>query len=170
MRPKGTSAELEQRRRHAVAMMRRGMKPAAVAKALRVSLVSVGRWRKTARDGGAEALAAKPARPAAEAEPCPAATTAANARTRSDASRLRHRAVDAGPGRRGDLPPLGRELSPEPGVANSGRVGLELSEAAMPCPRAGRSEGRPLAAGGLAAHKKTRPNPAKACCFSTRRA
>ena len=61
MRPKGTSAELEQRRRHAVAMMRRGMKPAAVAKALRVSLVSVGRWRKTARDGGAEALAAKPA-------------------------------------------------------------------------------------------------------------
>jgi transposase len=60
MRPKGTSAELEQRRRHAVAMMRRGMKPAAVAKALRVSLVSVGRWRKAARDGGAEALAARP--------------------------------------------------------------------------------------------------------------
>ncbi len=60
MRPKGTSAELEQRRRHAVAMMRRGMKPAAVAKVLRVSLVSVGRWRKTARLGGTKALAAKP--------------------------------------------------------------------------------------------------------------
>src|SRR5690242_1701182 len=61
MRPNGTSAELEQRRRHAVAMLKRGMKAAAVAKALRVSLVSVGRWRKAARDGGAKALAAKPA-------------------------------------------------------------------------------------------------------------
>ena len=35
------------------------MKPAAVAEALRVSLASVGRWRKAAL-GGAEALAAKP--------------------------------------------------------------------------------------------------------------
>ncbi len=61
MRPKGTSAELEQRRRHGVAMMRRGMKPVGVAKALRVSLVSVGRWRKAARNGGTKALAAKPA-------------------------------------------------------------------------------------------------------------
>ena len=60
MRPKGTSAVLEQRRRHAVAMMRRGVKPGAVAAALRVSLVSVGRWRKAARDGGAKALAARP--------------------------------------------------------------------------------------------------------------
>jgi transposase len=61
MRPKGTSAQLEQRRRQGVALMRRGMKPLAVAKALRVSLVSVGRWRKAARHGGAAALAAKPA-------------------------------------------------------------------------------------------------------------
>ena len=60
VRPKGTSAELEQRRRDAVAMLKQGMKPAAVAKALRVSLVSVGRWRKAALDGGAKALAAKP--------------------------------------------------------------------------------------------------------------
>jgi transposase len=59
MRPKGTSAELEQRRRHAVAMLRRGVKPATVAKALRVSLVSVGRWRKAAA-GGPMALAAGP--------------------------------------------------------------------------------------------------------------
>ena len=60
MRPKGSSAVLEQRRRDAVAMLRRGVKPLAVAKALRVSLVSVGRWRKAADDGGAKALAAKP--------------------------------------------------------------------------------------------------------------
>lgn len=59
MRPKGSSAELEQRRRHAVALLKQGVKPAAVAGALRVSLVSVGRWRKAAL-GGAEALAAKP--------------------------------------------------------------------------------------------------------------
>jgi transposase len=60
MRPKGTSAELEQRRRDAVAMLRQGVKPAAVAKALRVSLVSVERWRAAVHDGGAKALAAKP--------------------------------------------------------------------------------------------------------------
>lgn len=61
MRPKGTSAELEQRRRHAVAMLRRGVTAAAVARAFRVSLVSVGRWRDAARRGGVTALAAKPA-------------------------------------------------------------------------------------------------------------
>lgn len=60
MRPKGSSAVLERRRRDAVAMLRRGVKPAVVAKALRVSLVSVGRWRKVADDGGVNALAAKP--------------------------------------------------------------------------------------------------------------
>jgi transposase len=62
MRPKGTSAVLEQRRRHAVAMLRRGVKATAVARALRVSLASVGRWRKAVRLGGVKALAAKPAR------------------------------------------------------------------------------------------------------------
>lgn len=41
MRPKGNSAELEQRRRHAIAMLKQGMKPAVVAKTLRTSLVSV---------------------------------------------------------------------------------------------------------------------------------
>jgi transposase len=60
MRPKGSSAALEQRRRDAVAMLRQGSKPAEVAKALRVSLVSVGRWRKAAAEGGAKALVAKP--------------------------------------------------------------------------------------------------------------
>jgi transposase len=41
------------------------MKAAAVARALRVSLVSVGRWREAARQGGAKALAARraPGRP-----------------------------------------------------------------------------------------------------------
>ncbi|SRR5258708_5857051 len=60
MRPKGSSAQLEQRRRHALAMLKRGMEAAAVARALRVSLVSVGRWRKAARKGGVKALGAKP--------------------------------------------------------------------------------------------------------------
>jgi len=61
MRPKGSSAELERRRRDAVAMLKRGTKPATVAKALGVSLVSVGRWRKACRGGGGmKALAAKP--------------------------------------------------------------------------------------------------------------
>jgi transposase len=60
MRPKGSSAQLEQRRRDAVAMLRRGVKAAAVAKAVGVSLVSVGRWRKAAADGGVKALVARP--------------------------------------------------------------------------------------------------------------
>jgi transposase len=63
MRPKGSSVRLEQRRRDAVAMLKRGIKATEVAKALRVSLVSVGRWRRLAAGhGGArsKALAAKP--------------------------------------------------------------------------------------------------------------
>jgi transposase len=60
MRPKGNSAELEQRRRYAVALLDRGMKPVVVAQTLRASLASVGRWREACRVGGLEALSAKP--------------------------------------------------------------------------------------------------------------
>ncbi|HWB84192.1 MAG TPA: helix-turn-helix domain-containing protein, partial [Bryobacteraceae bacterium] len=60
MRPKGSSAALEQRRRCAVAMLKQGMEPGAVAKAVHASTVSVGRWRKAVREGGAKALAARP--------------------------------------------------------------------------------------------------------------
>ena len=60
MRPKGSSVVLEQRRQHAVAMMKQGLKPTVVAKALQVSLVSVGRWQKAVEEGGVKALAAKP--------------------------------------------------------------------------------------------------------------
>jgi transposase len=60
MRPKGSSAALEQRRRSAMAMLKEGMEPTAVGKALHVSVVSVGRWRKALREGGAKALAAVP--------------------------------------------------------------------------------------------------------------
>jgi transposase len=51
---------LEQRRRDALTMLKAGLKPAAVARSLRVSLVSVGRWRRAARTGGVNALAARP--------------------------------------------------------------------------------------------------------------
>ena len=61
MRTKGNSAVLEQRRRDAVAMLKRGVKATDVAKALRTSLVSVGRWRKAAESGGFRALSARPA-------------------------------------------------------------------------------------------------------------
>jgi transposase len=60
MRPKGSSAQLEQRRRDGLAMLGQGLKPTAVAKALGVSRVSVSRWRKAAKEGGKRALAAKP--------------------------------------------------------------------------------------------------------------
>lgn len=60
MRPKGSAAELEQRRRVAVSLLEQGMKPAHVAKAVGTSPASVTRWRQTYRSGGAEAMAAKP--------------------------------------------------------------------------------------------------------------
>lgn len=110
------------------------------------------------------------ARQAAEVEPRPATATAGNAGARPDASRLRHRTVDALARGRGGPPPLGRELPPQPGVADPRRVGLELPEAAVPRPRAGRGGNRPLAAGGMATHKKTPSKPAGACCSWTRRA
>jgi transposase len=61
MRPKGSSAVLEQRRRQAVALLKQGMKPAAIAQALKVWRASVGRWRKAMRQGGMKTLAARPA-------------------------------------------------------------------------------------------------------------
>lgn len=60
MRPKGTSTKLEPRRRDAVALLKQGMSATAVAKALRTTVVSVGRWAKAARTGGSAALAARP--------------------------------------------------------------------------------------------------------------
>lgn len=60
MRPKGSSAVLERRRLDAVAMLKQGMMPAAVARTLKVSAASVSRWQNAMLDGGAKALAAKP--------------------------------------------------------------------------------------------------------------
>lgn len=60
MRPKGTSAELEQRRRLAIALLEQGMKAAKVAKAVGISRASVTRWRQAHQQGGDAALAAKP--------------------------------------------------------------------------------------------------------------
>lgn len=60
MRPKGSAAELEQRRRLAVSLLEQGMKPAQVAKALGTSRASITRWRQAYQAGGPEALAAKP--------------------------------------------------------------------------------------------------------------
>jgi transposase len=58
MRPKGSSAELERRRRRAVALLDKGMKPAHVAKAVGVSRASVTRWRDSYQEGGEQALVA----------------------------------------------------------------------------------------------------------------
>ena len=60
MRPKGTAAELEQRRRLAVSLLEQGMKPAQVAKSVGTSRASVTRWRQALRKGGPKAVAAKP--------------------------------------------------------------------------------------------------------------
>ena len=57
MRPRGSSAELGQRRRQAVALLDQGMKPAHVAKAVGVTRGSVTRWRDSYQQGGAQALA-----------------------------------------------------------------------------------------------------------------
>jgi transposase len=60
MRPKGTAAELEQRRQLAVSLLEQGMKPSQVAKSVGTSRASVTRWRQAHEEGGPEAVAAKP--------------------------------------------------------------------------------------------------------------
>lgn len=60
MRPKGTAAELERRRRQAVGLWKQGMTQVAVAEAMGTSEASVSRWKKAWHEGGPEALAAKP--------------------------------------------------------------------------------------------------------------
>jgi transposase len=49
MRPKGSAAELERRRRRAVDLVNQGESPTVVARILGVSLSSLHRWRRMAR-------------------------------------------------------------------------------------------------------------------------
>jgi transposase len=58
-RPIGTAAELERRRRRAVALVARGEKPTVVARFLGVDRSSIYRWRQAAAQGS-EALASQP--------------------------------------------------------------------------------------------------------------
>jgi transposase len=58
-RPLGTAAELERRRRRAVALVEEGERPTTVARILGVNRNSLYRWRQMAKPG-AEGLAAKP--------------------------------------------------------------------------------------------------------------
>ncbi len=60
MRPKGSAAVLEQRRRLAISLLEQGMKPARVARSVGTSRASVTRWRQAYQKGGAKAVAAKP--------------------------------------------------------------------------------------------------------------
>src|SRR5690349_7033349 len=57
-RPIGTAAELERRRRRAVALVDQGESPATIARILGVHETSVHRWRRRART--VAGLAAKP--------------------------------------------------------------------------------------------------------------
>jgi transposase len=49
MRPKGTAAELERRRRHAVERVEQGQSPTVVARILGVRPASIHRWRRMAQ-------------------------------------------------------------------------------------------------------------------------
>jgi transposase len=60
MRPKGSAAQLEERRRQAIAMLGEGKTPTKVAKVLKTTPTSVCRWQKAHREGGARALKAVP--------------------------------------------------------------------------------------------------------------
>ena len=60
MRPKGTAAELEARRRIAAGLLADGKGIAEVARIVKASVSSVKRWLKAVREGGEDALAAKP--------------------------------------------------------------------------------------------------------------
>jgi len=60
MRPKGSAAELEARRRRAVTLLREGHGVRAVARRVGSSPSSVTRWKETVKEGGTQALTAKP--------------------------------------------------------------------------------------------------------------
>jgi len=60
MRPKGTAAELEQRRRLAVSLVEQGMRQADAARAVGTSRASVTRWCQAFRRRGEKGLTAKP--------------------------------------------------------------------------------------------------------------
>jgi len=60
MRPKGTTEELEARRRRAVDMLQAGSGVREVARIVGVHPGSVSRWKKMVETGGPEALKAKP--------------------------------------------------------------------------------------------------------------
>ena len=60
MRPKGTAAELEVRRRLAVRMLSQGKTASEVSELVGASLSSVKRWKAAWKKGGVEAVAAKP--------------------------------------------------------------------------------------------------------------
>jgi len=60
MRTKGSAAELEQRRRQAVALLNQGVKAAQAARALGVSGAAVTRWKQAYEERGEAGLAAEP--------------------------------------------------------------------------------------------------------------
>jgi transposase len=60
MRPHGSSAQLERRRREAVSLMDQGWRPTQIARRLGTTLRSVDRWIRAHRQRGAGALKAKP--------------------------------------------------------------------------------------------------------------
>ena len=60
MRPHGTPAQLEKRRRHAIQLLKAGKTLSAVARALSASVSSVFRWWQAYRKKGPKELRAKP--------------------------------------------------------------------------------------------------------------
>ena len=60
MRPKGSAAQLEERRRRAVALIQEGCGPTEVARMVGASKGSVTRWRQTYERGGEDGLDSKP--------------------------------------------------------------------------------------------------------------
>jgi len=60
MRPVGSAAELERRRRRAAELLGKGEKASTIARFLGIHKGSVSKWKKALRQGGPEALAAKP--------------------------------------------------------------------------------------------------------------
>lgn len=60
MRPIGSGEELERRRVRALALLKTGLLPVEVAQRVGVDRRSVRRWKAAARDGGTQAVRARP--------------------------------------------------------------------------------------------------------------
>ena len=155
MRPEGSTATLEARRRLAIRMLKAGQPQGVVANLLGVHRGTLWRWQRSVESGGAAAIAARPhlgARPRLSLQQ--RAQLAPVANSGPDRAWLADQPVDRAPGSRTDPSAFRGAL---PSGARAPRVtlhGVEPPKTPALCPRTGRGCHRALASLPLAGPQK----------------